>query len=103
MRSVRQLLANTTQNRTGVLIFVSVAERYGEIIADEGIYQKVSPQVWDDALAALLDHLKSRQVEEGFVAAIRKSADVLEAHFPISADDEDELPNHLIILRGDEE
>ena len=94
---------HTTQNRTGVLIFVSVAERYGEIIADEGIYQKVSPQVWDDALAALLDHLKSRQVEEGFVAAIRKSADVLEAHFPISADDEDELPNHLIILNGDEE
>lgn len=94
---------HTTQNRTGVLIFVSVAERYGEIIADEGIYQKVDPEVWDEALATLLDHLKKGQVEEGFVAAIQKSAEVLEAHFPISADDENELPNHLIILKGDEE
>ncbi len=94
---------HTTQNRTGVLIFVSVAERYGEIIADEGIYQKVSPEVWDQALAALLGHLKKKEVEEGFVAAIKMCADVLEEHFPISEDDEDELPNHLIILQGDEE
>ncbi|MEM1198234.1 MAG: TPM domain-containing protein [Pseudomonadota bacterium] len=94
---------HTTQNRTGVLIFVSVAERYGEIIADEGIYQKVSPEVWDQALAALLGHLKKKEVEEGFVAAIKMCADVLEEHFPISDDDEDELPNHLIILQGDDE
>ncbi len=94
---------HTTQNRTGVLIFVSVAERYGEIIADEGIYQKVSPQVWDQALAALLGHLKKNEVEEGFVTAIKMCADVLAEHFPISAEDEDELPNHLIILQGDEE
>lgn len=94
---------HTTQNRTGVLIFVSVAERYGEIIADEGIYQKVSPDVWDQALAALLGHLKKKEVEEGFVAAIKMSADVLAEHFPISEDDENELPNHLIILQGDEE
>ncbi|MEM8685839.1 MAG: hypothetical protein AAGF81_00815 [Pseudomonadota bacterium] len=93
---------HTTQNRTGVLIFVSVAERYGEIIADEGIYQKVSPEVWDQALAALLGHLKKKEVEDGFVAAIRLSADVLAEHFPINEDDEDELPNHLIILQGDE-
>ncbi len=94
---------HTTKNRTGVLIFVSVAERYGEIIADEGIYQKVEPKVWDEALAALLDHLKKREVEEGFVTAIRMSADVLAEHFPTGAEDEDELPNHLIILNGDEE
>ena len=94
---------HTTQNRTGVLIFVSVAERYGEIIADEGIYQKVSPDVWDQALAALLGHLKKKEVEEGFVAAIKLSADVLAEHFPFSEADENELPNHLIILQGDEE
>ena len=94
---------HTTQNRTGVLIFVSVAERYGEIIADEGIYEKVDPEVWDDALATLLDHLKRHEVEEGFVAAIQKSADVLAQHFPIGEDDDDELPNHLIVLDGDEQ
>lgn len=94
---------HTTENRTGVLIFISVAERYGEIIADDGIYEKVDPSVWDEALAALLDHLKKGEVEEGFVAAIRASAAVLEEHFPIGVEDEDELPNHLIILNGDDE
>lgn len=94
---------HTTENRTGVLIFVSVAERYGEIIADEGIYKKVEPKVWDEALAAMLDHLKRREVEDAFVTAIRMSADVLAEHFPIGEDNEDELPNHLIILDGDEE
>ena len=94
---------HTTKSRTGVLIFISVAERYGEIIADDGIYQKVDPGVWDEALAALLDHLKKGEVEEGFVAAIRACTEVLEEHFPVGAEDEDELPNHLIILNGDDE
>src|SRR6187399_1968319 len=42
-----------TELRTGVLIFVSVAERYAEIVADAGIATKVSPSVWDEAVAGL--------------------------------------------------
>ncbi len=94
---------HTTENRTGVLIFVSVAERYGEIIADDGIYQKVDASVWDGALSTLLSNLKQGKVEEGFVSAIQACSEVLVEHFPIGADDENELPNHLIILDGDDE
>ncbi len=93
---------HTTKARTGVLIFVSVAEHYAEIIADEGIYQKVQPSHWDAALAAMLAHIKQGEIEQGFLKAIGMSADVLAEHFPVSADDEDELPNHLIVLKGDE-
>ncbi len=93
---------HTTKGRTGVLIFVSVAEHYAEIIADEGIYQKVTPSHWDDALATLTGNIKKDRLEEGFVAAIGMAADVLAEHFPIGKDDEDELPNHLIVLKGDE-
>ncbi len=39
----------TPRTRTGVLIFVSVAERYAVILADAGINQKVTQQVWDQA------------------------------------------------------
>ena len=42
-----------TAQRTGVLIFAAEAERYAEIVADAGINEKVSPEVWDDAVAAL--------------------------------------------------
>lgn len=93
---------HTTKGRTGVLIFVSIAEHYAEIIADEGIYEKVDPSHWDEALQAMLGHIKRGEIEQGFLAAIAASADVLSEHFPISSDDEDELPNHLIVLKGDE-
>ncbi len=93
---------HTTKNRTGVLIFISVAERYGETIADDGIYSKISPTNWDTALDALLGHLKAGHIEDGFVSAIKLSADALSEYFPISDDHEDELPNHLIILEGDD-
>ena len=93
---------HTTKGRTGVLIFVSIAEHYAEIIADEGIYQKVDPSHWDEALKAMLGHIKRGEIEQGFLAAIEASADVLAEHFPVSANDEDELPNHLIVLKGDE-
>ncbi len=46
--AVEQFLAqnmHTTESRTGVLIFVSIVEHYAEVIADDGIYQKVPPQV----------------------------------------------------------
>jgi len=47
--AMRQFFAqglDKTEHRTGVLIFASVAERYAEIVADAGINEKVTPQVW---------------------------------------------------------
>jgi hypothetical protein len=43
-----------TEHRTGVLIFASTAERYAEIVADAGINEKVTADVWDDAVNALV-------------------------------------------------
>ena len=47
--AVRQFQARRlagTRGRTGVLVFVSVAERYAEVIADEGVASRVGPEVW---------------------------------------------------------
>src|SRR6202011_5410750 len=51
--AMRQFFAqglDKTEHRTGVLIFASAAERYAEIVADAGINEKVTPQVWDEAI-----------------------------------------------------
>ena len=56
--ALRQFAAqglHKTAHRTGVLIFASQAERYAEIIADDGISAKVSQDVWHGAIAALLE------------------------------------------------
>src|SRR5437762_2145911 len=52
-QAMRQFLAqglDRTENRTGVLIFASAAERYAEIVADAGINRKVTPDVWQKAI-----------------------------------------------------
>jgi putative membrane protein len=99
--AVRQFLSRGLQNtdrRTGVLIYVSVAERYAEVLADAGINQKVAPGVWDEAVAALIRGIKSEKPADGFVGAIEFCAAVLAEHFPPGAINRDELPNTVIEL-----
>ena len=99
LQAMQQFLAHGlhhTKNRTGVLIFASVAERYAEIVADAGINEKVTPHVWDQAIAALIAGIKQGRAGDGFVAAIEQCGAVLAEHFPPGALNRDELPNKLV-------
>jgi len=85
-----------TRARTGVLIFVSVAEHHVEIIADQGIDARVPPGTWDAAVADFVARVRAGRVAEGFLAAIAVVGERLAEHFPRPPDDVDELPNRLI-------
>ncbi len=87
-----------TAKRTGVLIFVSLAERYAEIVADAGINEKVPQPVWNDIVAGLIDHARQDRVADGFVAAIEGVAILLSTHFPAQSNDVNELDDHLVEL-----
>ena len=63
-----------TRARTGVLIFVSVAEHYVEIIADQGIDALVPPGTWDKAVADFVGQVRAGHIAEGFLAASPWSA-----------------------------
>lgn len=82
--------------RTGVLIFASAAERYVAVVADAGITDRVSPDVWDDAVQALVAAVKDGRPGDGFVAAIERCGAVLAEHFPPGALKRDELPDKLL-------
>jgi putative membrane protein len=71
-----------TENRSGVLIFVSLAERYARIIADEGIAAKVPNTEWQAAIDALIPHMRDGRIAAGFIAAIERCGAVLAAHVP---------------------
>lgn len=99
--AMRQFFAqglDKTEHRTGVLIFASTGERYAEIVADEGINEKVAPGVWDDAVNALVTAIKAGRPADGFLAAIERCGAVLSAHFPPGALKRDELPDKLLEL-----
>lgn len=91
---------HTTSGRTGVLLFVSVAERYAEIVADRAIDERVAPGTWKAIIDELTGAIGRGQAPDGFVNAITAIGGVLAANFPPgSRRTGDELPNHLIILR----
>ena len=56
-----------------ILIFVSLAERYARIIADDGIARVPQPE-WQGAVDALVAHMREDRVADGFVAAIDLAA-----------------------------
>jgi putative membrane protein len=87
-----------TRARTGVLLYVSLAEHRAEIVADESIASKVEPEVWGEAMAALVVALKDGRPGDGMAAAVERIGVVLAEHFPRSSDDINELPDRLIEL-----
>jgi putative membrane protein len=87
-----------TEDRSGILIFVSLAERYARIIADDGIAARVPQTQWQGAVDALVAHMRDGRIADGFVAAIDICAGELAAHFPRTATARDELPNRIYLI-----
>jgi putative membrane protein len=86
-----------TKNRSGVLIFVSLAERYARIIADDGIAEKVHGSEWQAAIDALVGHMRDGRIAQGFVAAIERCGAVLATHAPPDGS-VNELPDRLYVM-----
>jgi putative membrane protein len=87
----------STKNRCGILIFVSLAERYARIIADDGVAAKVHTAEWQAAVDALTGHMRDGRIAAGFVAAIERCGDVLAAHAPPDGSP-NALPDRLYVI-----
>jgi putative membrane protein len=87
-----------TRARTGVMIFVSLAERYARIVADDSIDAKVTHADWQAAVDALIAHVKDDRLADGFVKAIDLCGDILALHFPPEPQAVNELPDRLFII-----
>src|SRR5262245_35977827 len=70
------------RERTGILIFVSLAERYARIIADEGISARVPQSQWQATVDTLVAKMRSGQIADGFVEAVAMCGELLAKHFP---------------------
>ncbi len=71
-----------TRHRAGVLIFVSLAEHYARIIADDGLTGKITETEWQETVNELTAHLRAHQVTEGFLDAIKRTGDLLARSAP---------------------
>ena len=97
--AVEQFLArniHVTENRTGVLIFLSLAERYAEVIADAGINAHVPQERWNAIVADLISHAARGDIVGGYEGAIAACGDMLAEAFPPASGNENELDDHLV-------
>ena len=90
-------IAKTT-DRTGILIFVSLAERYARIVADDGIAARVQQSEWQGAVDALVAHMRDGRIADGYIAAIEACGTVLARHFPANKAGRDELPDRIYLI-----
>lgn len=89
---------HSTPGRTGVLLFVSVAEHYVEIIADSGINAVVAESAWEGIVERFVKDVHDKRVAGGVVTAISACGELLAEHFPASGEEDNALPDHLVEL-----
>jgi putative membrane protein len=85
-----------THGHSGVLLFVSLAERYVEIVADKGIHEKIGEARWQAIVDGFVQKVSGGDVTGGFVAAISACGEAMAEHYPAKPGDEDELSDGLI-------
>ena len=96
----RQFLENNlhyTKGETGVLIFVSEAEHYVEIIADRGIDQHVDQEKWQEIINGFTARVKAGEIEQGFIECIERCGELLKEHAP-ATEEKNELPNRMVVI-----
>ncbi|MEO9474260.1 MAG: hypothetical protein ABJG41_01955 [Cyclobacteriaceae bacterium] len=87
-----------TEEKVGILIFVSQLEHTVLVLGDEGINAKVKPEDWQEVVDAVTYGIKSNQTAKGLVDAIGKCQKLLLAHgFVRKASDYNELDDGLRI------
>lgn len=87
-----------TELRNGVLIYVLVADRDVEIVADRGAAAAIPSAGWDSATKAMEEHFRAGRFREGAIAGVDAVANLLAKPFPARAGNRDELPNQPSLL-----
>lgn len=86
-----------TRDATGVLIFISVFEHKVWVLADHGINAKIEQDAWQSIVQTITGGIKNGRPAEAICAAVESVGNLLEAHFPIKPDDQNELENVIVI------
>ena len=87
-----------TELRNGVLIYVLVADRDVEILADRGAAASISAESWEQVARIMEAAFRAGRFLEGSVAGVEAVGDLLAKRFPPGARDRDELPNQPALL-----
>ena len=87
-----------TAENNGVLLYVLLAERKIEIVADRGFSEFVSSVEWQSICAEMEEAFAAGRYEAGTLAALEQISALARQHFPVHASDRNELPDTTVLL-----
>ena len=87
-----------TEDNAGVLVYLLLADRRVEIVADRGIHAKVGAAAWDAICGEMQSAFASGRFEGGAVLGIEAISDLLAVHFPPGESNPNELPDTPVVL-----
>jgi uncharacterized membrane protein len=87
-----------TEENNGVLLYLLLADRDVEIVADRGIHRAVGDAVWQDVCHTLEAEFRAARCTAGVVAAVERISDVLAAAYPRTHASPNELPDRPAVL-----
>ncbi len=93
-----QLRVWDTGHNSGVLIYLLLADRDVEILADRGIAAKVGQPQWEAICRGMEQRFARGEYEQGVIEGLRAVGDLLAQHFPASADNPNELPDRPVVI-----
>ncbi len=93
-----QLRVWDTEENSGVLIYVQLADRRVEIVADRGIHARVGNAGWQAICRDMEQAFAAGQFEAGALTGLDAISCLLAAHFPAGTDNPDELANAPTLL-----
>ncbi len=95
-----QLKMQNTQHRNGVLLYIAMKDHELALFGDEGIYNKVGKEYWDNAVKDMIAKFKGENIVTGIEQCILQVGQTLKETFPYEANtDKNELPDDLIFGR----
>jgi len=90
---------NRTKTNQAIMFFVSLDEKHVEIITDKTISEKIKDEYWQRIVNEFIIDVKSNNLSNGYLKAIKSCNQILIKEFPIQSDDKNELSNDVIELR----
>ena len=93
-----QLRVWDTRHNNGLLIYLLLADRAVEIVADRGIHEKVGSQDWIKICQQMETAFRQSSYESGVVSGIEAVTQHLAQHFPAGGPNGNELPDQPVVL-----
>ena len=87
-----------TEEHCGVLIYINLADRKVDIVADRGIARKIDPTTWQAICDTMTQGFAQGRFQEATLAALQQVNDLLRRHFPPNGPRANELPDQPLIL-----